>query len=807
MHNLKYAFRLLTRSPLHTATVILILALGIGANTAIFSLVDSVLLKPLPYPDPERVMFLNQRYQDGRDTPFSWPNFQDLRRDSQSFSAMAIFQGRTFTLSGRGAAEQIRGGIVSSDFFKVIGLPPVLGRAFTAEEDRVGGSKVVLIREALWQRQFGGKRDVLGQVMILDGVPYTIIGVLPDTVISPGGSQFWLPITPFSDNPAWQRRGNHPGLFGYGRLAPGVTLTQAANEVQLIGERLQRDHPDVNASTLPVLQPLLNRITGPYQSALWMLMGAVGLLLAIACANVASLQLARGLARAQEFSIRAALGSGRGRLVWQVLVENIVLALLGGGLGVLLAFWSVDVIKALSPDTPRFQGLAVDGAVLAFSVGASVLTGLLAGLWPAFRAARTDLRDALQGGGGKGTVSGASQRGRQGMVALQVALTVMLLAGAGLFARSLARIQQFEYGFDPRNLLVFTVSVPENTGAYTTVEKRIAFFDAVKARLAALPGVQSVGLNYSLPLRTQWSQFFDVAGRDPAKPGTEPQIEMGVIDPDYFKTLGVPLLRGRMFNATDQPGLASRAIIDQRMAEALWPGEDPIGKVILRGRAANRSPNAQGTEIIGVVPALALYGIGEAPANSYQCYLAQSQEGSNEMNFVLRTAVDPRSVLEAARAAVMAVDPTVPVYAAATMEEIIASSHTSQTLYSRLVAAFALSALLLACLGLNGIVAHAVAARRREIGIRMALGALATQVVGLVLRQGVTPMLAGLAAGIAGALVAGRYFASLLYKVSPYDFPTLAATTFALLTVGLLALWLPARRASRVNPIEALRAE
>ena len=807
MPSLKYAFRQFTRAPLHTATVVLILALGIGANTAIFSLVQSVLLKPLPYAEPERVMFLNQYFKENRSIPFSWPNFQDLKRDSRSFSAMAVFQGSTLTLAGRGAAEQLRGGLVSSDFFAVIGVPPLLGRSFTAGEDRVGGPKVALIKQSLWQRKFGGSGDVLGQTMTLDGVAYTIIGVLPDSIVSPGGSDLWLPITPFSDNEGWQKRGNQPGLFAYGRLTPGVTLAQARQEVREIGLRLQHDFPTVNTDTMPFVEPLLNRITGPYQSALWMLMAAVGLLLAIACANVASLQLARGLGRTQEFSIRAALGSGRSRLVRQVLGENILLALLGGGLGVLLAFWSVDLIKALSPDTPRFQGLSVDRVVLAFSVGASVLTGMLAGLWPALRAARTDLREALQAGGSKGGVGSASQRGRQGMVALQVALTVMLLAGAGLFARSLARIQEFQFGFDPRNLLVFTVSVPEDAGAYTTVEKRIAFFEAVKGRLAALPGVQSVGMNYSLPLRTQWGQFFDVAGRAAYAPGTEPSIEMGVIDPDYFKALGVPLLRGRLFNATDRPGLASRVIIDQRMADAIWPGEDPIGKVIYRGRAANRDPKAGGTEIIGVVPTLGLYGIDDSPANSYQCYLPQSQEGSNEMSFVLRTTVAPRGLLDSAKVAVMAVDPTVPVYAAATMEEIIAASHTSQTLYSRLVAVFAGTALLLACLGLNGVVAHAVAARRREIGIRMALGALATQVVVLVLRQGLLPMLAGLAGGVAGALLCGRYLGSLLYQVSPYDPVTLALASSALLAVGLLALWVPARRAAHIDPMTALRSE
>ena len=807
MSNLRSALRQLTHSPFHTATIVLILALGIGANTAIFSLVRSVLLKPLPYPEPYRVMFLMQRFKDTQDLPFSWPNFQDLKRDSHSFSALALHQNGQYTLSGTGTAEQIRGAFASSDFFPVIGLPPLLGRAFTAEEDRVGGAKVAVIRQSLWQRKFGGTPDVLGKTITLDGTAYAIVGVLPDTVISPQKCEVWLPITPFSGDASWQKRGNQPGFFSYGRLKPGVTVEQARADIDAVGRRLQRDFPAVNTGTMPTVAPLLDLLTVNFRSALWMLMGAVGLLLAIACANVASLQLARSLGRVQEFSIRAALGAGRGRLVVQVLAESLVLSLLGGGLGVLLAFWSIDAIKALSPDMPRFQSLAVDGAALAFTVAASMLTGVIFGLWPAFRAARADLRTALQAGGSKGAVGSGSQWGRQGMVTLQVALTVMLLAGAGLFARSLERIQQFQFGFDPHNLLVFTLSVPDDAGAYPTVEKRIAFFAAVKAKLSALPGVASASMNYSLPLRTQWSTYFDIEGRAPARPGAEPAMEMGVADADYFKTLGVPLLRGRMFNATDGPDTGGKLIIDQRLADTFFPHEDPIGKVLQTGRAASRAPGEKGVEIIGVVPTLGLYGIDEGPANYYQGYLAQSQKGFNEMNFVIRTTVAPRSLLEPARAAVAAIDPAVPVYNAATMDEIIASGHITQTMYSRLIAFFAGTALLLASLGLYGVVAHAVHSRRREIGIRMALGALHRQVVALVLQQGLAPLLLGLVLGLAGALASGRLISGLLYQVSASDALSLLAACATLTVVGLTALWFPARRAARIDPMVALRTE
>jgi putative ABC transport system permease protein len=517
------------------------------------------------------------------------------------------------------------------------------------------------------------------------------------------------------------------------------------------------------------------------------------------------LQLARTLGRAQEFSLRAALGSSRIQLIRQVLVENLLLFLIGGGLGVLFSFWSLETIKAFSPASARFQNLSINFSVFLFALGASVVTGLFFGLWPALRAAKADLREALQGAS-KGSVGSSSQWVRQIMVAGQVALTVLLIAGAGLFARSLAQIQKFAFGFDPRNLLTFSVSVPD-TGAFQTPEKRIAFFAAVKTRLQTLPGVRSVGMNYSLPLHTQWSTFFDVAGRAPFNPGSEPAMEMGVIDPDYFRTLGIPILRGRNFNAGDQPATPTKIIIDERMANAMWPGEDPIGKIVYRGRAANRIPGERDNEVVGVVPTLALYGIDGGPSDYYQGYLAQSQAAFNEMTFILRTAVTPLSLERSVREAVANVDPDVPVFGVDTMEKMIAANHATQALYSRLVGFFAAVALLLACLGLHGVVAHAMAARQRELGVRMALGALQRHLVLLVLRQGALPLFLGVGLGLLGAVGIARLIAGLLYNVSPYDPVTLGATATVLLLIGLTSLWLPARRAAKIDPMIALRAE
>jgi predicted permease len=807
MNDIRFAFRQLWKAPGFTAVAVLTLALGIGACTAIFSLVDSVLLRPLPYPEPDRVMLVQQSYKGAQDIPLSWPNFEDVARDNHSFAALAIVQRGDYTLSGNGPAEKIRGAVVSSDFFRVLGVNTLLGRPFTQEEDRIGSGKVAVIRASLWERKFGGTPDVLGKTATFDGDAYTIVGVLPNDVITPTQVEFWLPIAPFSNTPSWQKRGNQPGLFAYGRLKSGVKLEQARIDLRAIGERLQQQYPAECAETLPVAAPLLEKMVASYREALWMLMCAVGLLLAIACANVGSLALARTLGRAQEFAIRAALGSTRGRLLRQVMVENLLLFVIGGTLGVLLAYWLLDSIKAFAPPTARFQTLSVNLDVLLFSVGATLLTGLFFGLWPALRAAHTDLREVLQGAG-RGAVGSPSQWTRQIMVACQVALTVLLVSGAGLFARSLAKIQNFPFGFDSRSLLVFTVSVPEAGGVYEKAEKRVAFFEALKARIAALPGVRTVGFNYSLPLRTQWSTYFDVAGREPYAPGREPGMDMGVIDPDYFPTLGLPIIRGRNFNSADKAGSGPKIIIDERMANAIWPGEDPIGKILYRGRAANRSAEErQGTEVIGVVPTLALYGIDDAQSSYYQGYLAQSQEAFNEMNFVVRTAVAPLSLEKSVRDAVAMVDPDVPVYAVNTMEKMIAANHTTQALYSRLVGCFALVAILLACLGLHAVVAHAMMARRRELGIRMALGASSRQIISLILRQGAVPLLIGLCLGLMGALALGRLIGGLLYQVSPNDPLTLLATIGVMLGVGLLTFWRPAFRITKINPMIALRDE
>lgn len=803
--DLRIALRHLGRSPLHSAMIILILAIGIGANAAIFSLVHAILLKPLPYPDAERVMFLMQRQRGSMDSPFSWPNLQDLIRDNRVFASVGAYARRTMTVSGRGPAEQSRGTAASADFFQVLGLQPLLGRVYTAADDRPGGPRVVVLHESFWRRKLGGDPAIIGQFLTINAQPHEIIGVMPAAAVSPSGTDFWLPIAPLADNDGWRNRRNQPGIFALARLKPGLTLAQAEADLLALGQRLQRDFPEANSDIVPVVRPLLRVLTDQHRSSLGVLSAAVGLLLLIACANVASLQAVRGLARMPELSVRAALGARRGSLARMLFLESLLLSLFGGVLGILLAVWSFDGIRLLMPPTPRLAGLAIDGVVLAFSVGLALVTSILAGLWPAWRASRVDLREALQTGAQKGG-TGSSQFARQLMVALQVSLTVVLLSGAALFTRSLREIARFEYGFDSSNLLLVAASVPDTPGAYDTDGKRIAFFENVRARVAALPGVRTVGLNYSAPLRMDWSTVFDIEGRPAFAPGQEPAMGMGIIDAHYFEALGLPILRGRNFDSRDKLGGPRGIIIDQRMAETFWPGEDPIGKTILRGNPINRTPEQRRAVVIGVVPTVQVDGFAEG-TRFFQGYLAQSQTGSEQMNLVIRTTVEPRSLVDSVRAAIAEVDPNVPAYGIATMEELIRQESGSQRLYAVLTLLFASVALLLSALGLYGIVAQSVGARRRELGIRMALGAVPRQIVRLVMHEGLAPLVVGLALGLLGALLGGRLISGLLYRVSPFDLPALLAATIVLVAVSFAALWLPARRTTRIDPALALRTE
>jgi predicted permease len=800
--DLRLALRQFARAPGHSLTIVTILALGIGANAAIFSLLYSVLLNPLPYPAADQLVLAWQRDHGTRDISVSWPNGNDWRTQNTTFSSFALYQRNSYTLTGRGAAERVGGAAVTADYFRAVGLPTLLGRFFTTDEDRVGGPNVAVISHRLWQTKFGGAESVLGQSLELDGKSYTIIGVTPPQWALPRNSDVRVPLTPSSSNTQWQDRSVGPGLYAFGRVKPGVTLEQARAELRTISDRIAAAFPDKCADTSAFAQSLLDASVGSYRAPLWFLMGAVGLLLLIACANVAGLQLARAIARARDYSIRAALGSSRARLLRQQLVESLVFAAIGGALGILLAVLCLGIIRGWSPDVARFQQVSINLPVLAFSVIASGLASVLAGLWPAWRASRTDVRAALASGGNSGTAP-AAQRGRQFVVGAQVALTLMLLAGALLFARSLAHIARFQYGFDPANLLVFRVDLPEARPAYDTPVKRVAFLAQLRDELAALPGVKSAAYNVSLPFRAQWQSTFEVEGRPAFAPGAAPSAEMGFADENYFKTLGIPILRGRSFGAEDKLGSAGSIIIDQSFADRIWPGENPLGKAILWG--GDLFPGGK-LRVVGVVPTVELNGFTGGP-HLIQVYLANAQFGASSVNFVLRTDTAPRALVESVRAAVSRLGSDLAVYDVATMDEMIGASASTERLSARLVSLFGGAALLLSAIGLYGIVAYAVRARQREIGVRLAIGAQPRQVIALVFRQGATPLVWGLALGLAGAFATGRFVQSMLYQTQATDPLALAASALGLAAIAALALWLPARRAARVDPMKALRTD
>jgi predicted permease len=797
---MKILFRQFRHVPGHAVPVALLLALGIGANTAIFAVLQAVLLQPLPFPDADRLVTLNQLHQNTREVSISWPNAADWRAQNRSFSDFAITQGANVTLTGRGGAERVPAAFVTADLFSTLRVAPLLGRAFSTEEDRPGAPAVVVLSHGFWQKFLGGRPEALGEQLELDSVLHTVIGIMPADVPLPAEAQLLAPLTPRSANPEWQKRDNGVGLNALARLRPGVTLAQARTDLAALSERLARMHPE-NREVSAHLVPLRDRTVGAYRAPLWTLMAAVGLLLLIACANVASLQLTRGLARVKEFSIRAALGSSPGRLVRQLLAENLGVALGGAILGIGFAFAGLELIRAWGPtDFARFQNAQLSPLVLAFSVGTALAASIVAGLWPALRAARVDLRAALQSAD-KGGASSGRQFGRQAIVAGQVALTLVLLAGSLLFARSLERITGRALGFQPQNLLVFRVSLPPQN--YRTAAARLQFLDQLQQRIARLPGVASAGYNLSTPLRTNWQTRFNVEGRPPFPEGTGPLMEVGVTGRAYFETLGVPLLRGRHFEATDVATAPRVALIDQAFAEKMWPGEDAVGKAFLWDVGLPAGPRVT---VVGVVPTLEMNSFA-APDRLFQVYVPLAQLGVRNVSFVVRTTVPPRSLLDTIKGVVAEADALVPVYDPTTMEEMIAATHASQTLTSRLVALFGGAALLLAGVGLYGVVAYAVHARRQELAVRLALGATPRQVVGLVLRDGARPLAFGLALGLLGVAAAGRLVAALLFGVTPLDPLALAGSTLALLIVAAIALWLPARRAARAQPIEALRNE
>ena len=801
LQDVRYALRTLSKSPGFTLVAVLALALGIGANTAIFSVVKAVLLSPLPYPDPERLVWVRETHREIPDEPASAPNYNDWRTQANSFEGLAAYADTALTLTGEGVEpERVPAAVVSGNFFEVLGAAPALGRGFTAEEEVSGKHRVVVLSHGLWQRRFGASPEALGQTLIIGGNPYTVVGVAPPgfkTPVMEKPAQLWIPtVYNLTQN---ARRSDYLDVVG--RLKRGATIEQARAELSGIAARLAQEYPASNLGWDVKVVPLHERVVGDVRPALWILMGVVGFLLLISCANVANLQLARAAARRQEIAVRTALGARRGRIVRQFLTESVMLALAGGVLGLLLAMWGVELLVALSPgNIPRLDEVGLDARVLAFTFGVSLVTGVVFGLLPALSASKTDLGESLKEGGSRGATTGrGTRRLRSSFVVAEIAIAVVLLAGAGLMIRSFIQVQAVDPGFRPERILALDLSLPR--AKYQEEAQLAAFYEQLTARAAALPGVERAALVDSLPLEGGSVLAFVIEGRPELPPEKVQDAKFNTATPDYFDVMGIGHVRGERLTAQHREGVPDACVINETMARKFWPDEDPVGKRLNIGDPAS----TPWMTVVGVVRDARSSGLEKEPYP--QVYMPALQFRRRAMTFVARTSGDPLALVPTVRRELAALDKDLPLYNVRTMEQVLADSISRRRFQMILIAAFAGLGLLLAAVGIYGVISYSVAQRTHEIGVRVALGARAKDILRLVVGQGLGLTLVGVGVGLAGAFALTRVMASLLYGVSATDPLTFAVVPLALLGVALLACLVPARRATKVDPMVALRYE
>jgi putative ABC transport system permease protein len=819
LDDLRYAVRQLQKNPSFTVIAVFALALGIGANTAIFSVVNAVLLRPLPYPDPEKLILLRERlvkpggFESGS---VSYLNYLDWRAGQHSFLDLGLVRAEDVNLSAADAAsppERIRAARVTANFLSILQVPPRLGRDFVEKDDQSGAAKVVLISERLWRNRFAALPLALGQRLNVDGVPREIVGVVSERVRFPRDCDIFVPLADLRADHDFLSRGNHEAFSCLGRLKPGVTLQQAGADLDIIASDLAQRYPDSNAGRQVTAKLLLEFAVGEYRYLLHLLLAAVGCVLLIACSNVANLLLARGLSRSKELAVRAALGASRWRLARQVLVETGVIAVLGGCLAALIALWSLDTIRAIAPaNVPRFQEISIDSSVLLFTTGVVVFATFLVGIWPALRVSNNvAMANQLHDNGARGSDGLQRQRARSVLVVVQVALAVVLLAAAGLTLKSFQRTEQVPLGFNPNGVLSVSIALP--AARYQAPDKITRFCDQVIKRVKTLPGVNGAALCTNAPFSpNEWDSSFHITGTPPDPPGQEPVSEMSIVSPDYFRVLGMSLLRGRTFDAQDMGGRQLVMIIDERAAQRFFPGQNPVGKQI-DDPVTVGEPNQTGPPItiIGVVARTRRSAPGERmdARNLAMMYFAAAQFPRNEQRLMVRVnpGHDPHAIINAIKREIAALDPEQAVSDIATMEENIADSLASRRLSMTLLSVFAALALGLASIGLYGVMALTVAQRTRELGIRLALGADRARVFRLVLGQGFLLVGIGLIAGLLLAASTGRALSSILYNVSGWDLTGFSSAAIMLVGVALIACCVPARRATRVDPIIALRTE
>ncbi len=816
LQDLRYALRQLTKSPGFTAVAVLTLALGIGANTAIFSVINGVLLNPLPFPQPNQLVTLSESKPNFDRGSISYPNFRDWQKDNRSFSAMAIARAYAFSLTGRGEAEQVNAEFISSDFFPLLGVKPVMGRTFVPHEDQIGAAPLALVSEGFWKRKLDAAPDVLGKSLTLDGRNYTIVGVIPASfhlrIPSFRDREVYVPIGQWS-NPLLNSRGAGLGIHGIGRLNPGVTIEQAQADMNTVSQNLARAYPDVDKGIGAKLMPLKAQMVEEVRPILFVLLGAVGFVLLIACVNVANLLLARSTGRAREFAIRIAMGAGHWRLLRQLLTESVLLALAGGALGLLIAHWGMHAALGVLPRAlPRAEEIGLDTRVLIFTATVSLLAGVLFGLAPALKASRANLQETLKEGG-RGA-SRARGRAQDVFVVSEIALALVLLMGAGLMVRSLIRLWDVDPGFRPQNVLSFGLSLPPTMMSASPDAIRAALRD-LEEKLASTPGVKAASLAWgSVPMSSDDENLFWLEGQP--KPATANDMNWAIdyiVGPDYLKTMGIPLQRGRFFTARDNEHSPSVVVIDDVFARRYFPDQNPIGKRINLDREG-RHPS----EIVGVVGHVKQWGLDLDDTHSLRAqfylpcmqmpdeFIAMAPSGSTVL---VRTdeAVPMSVVVDSIRRMSQQMNSQQVIYGVQTMDEIIALSLAEKRFVMILLGAFAALALLLASVGIYGVISYLVVRRTQEIGIRMALGANRADVLRLVMRDGIRLAGIGVGIGIVCALVLTRLMTKMLYGIKASDPVTFLVISGLLLLTALAACYVPARRAMRVDPMIALHFE
>ena len=799
----RYAVRSLRKHPSFAVIAIFTLALGIGANTAIFSMINAVLLRPLPYSDADRLVVLTETVAE-RPIGVSYPNFVDWRNQNTVFENIAAVRHReSFNLTGSGESERLQGRLVSANFLSTLGVKPILGRDFSAEDDRQGAAPVVMLSHALWQRRFGADEKIIGQQLTLNRESFTVVGVTPAGFEYRLDADLSVPIGLSTER--FSARGRDPGIEAIARIPAGVSSETANAELNTIAARLEQQYPETNKGRRVRLDSLREVIVGDIRPILLTLLGAVGLVLLIACANVANLLLARSARRQKEIAIRTALGAGRSRILRQLFTESVMLAISAGIIGLLLAVVGTGLLSSYIPEgIPRLREISIDTSVLLFTLGASLLTGLLFGLAPALQTSNPALTETLKEGE-RNSSRGHNRTGKF-LVVSEVALTLVLLIGAGLLVKSFWRLMRVDPGFNPENLLAMQIPVNAGPDEGTRVAN---FLDQLQQRLKQLPGVQSVAISNGLPFEGANQPAFVIEGQAPPEPGREPNGILYITSNDYFETLGITLLRGRTFSAHDTPSTMPVVLIDEVFARQYFGNEDPLGKRLKQGGLGSES-----REIIGIVRHVEHSGLEGLSAARGEVYYSFSQipverlpRFVRRVNLLVRTSVEPLSLTQSVRGQVAALDRDQPVFNVRTMEQAVARSVAARRFSMILLSVFASLALVLAAVGIYGVISYSVAQRTREVGIRMALGAQTTDVLKLVVRDGLKLVVVGVVVGLVGAIMLTRLMSSLLFGVTPTDTVTYTTVALVLIGVALAACYIPARRATKVDPLVALRFE